>query len=251
MEMRFTTRADRNAEGSTMSRLFVLLSVLTASASSAAAQTVDDAGMWFAAFGNGTLQDADGCDTRYRWWFDSHYRLFDDAGGYGQSIIRPGLGVEVADDQVLWAGYAWIRTESRVRVGNVGTMQVDEHRGWEQWTWAPSAGDWRFLHRSRFEQRWVETGNDVGLRFRQLARAQRLLPGTDGWSLVAWDEVFLNFNDTDWGAESGYDQNRAFLGVGLQDFPLKGVRGEVGYLNQHLDRSTDRMNHILSFNVFF
>lgn len=233
-----------------MPRLLAAL-VLLSSAAAARAETVEDTGMWFAAFGNGPLKDAGGDETPFRWWFDSHYRLFEDAGGFGQSIVRPGLGYALDDTKTLWAGYAWIRTESRVRVGPVGTMQVDEHRLWQQWTYAPSVGDWKFLHRARFEQRWVETGDDVGLRWRQFARAQRVLPGTDGWSLVAWDEVFLNLNDTDWGAESGYDQNRLFLGVALQDFPLPGVRGEVGYLNQHLDRATDRMNHLVSWNVFF
>lgn len=211
-----------------------------------AGQTLDDTGLWFAALGNGKFESQ--CDSSpLRWWFDAHYRLRDDAGGFNQSIIRPGAGFAFAENQVLWAGYAWVRTSP------VLGSDFDEHRFWQQWTAAPSSGDWLFLHRSRFEQRWLETGDDVGLRWRQLARAQRILSDCPQWSLVLWDEAFFHLNDTDWGAESGLDQNRAFIGLGYKKCSHAPVRTEVGYLNQFINRrgDPDLMNHILSINFFF
>ena len=171
----------------------------------------------------------------------------DDTGGFNQSIIRPGLGYAFAEDQAVWAGYGWIRTSPVVGA------DFDEHRIWQQWTATPSCGDWKFLHRSRFEQRWVETGDDVGLRWRQLARGQLVLSQCPQWSLVLWDEVFLNLNDTDWGARDGLDQNRAFIGLGYKRCPDSPVRTEVGYLNQFINRQggIDGMNHILSINCFY
>ncbi|MEM6330712.1 MAG: DUF2490 domain-containing protein [Planctomycetota bacterium] len=224
---------------------------IAAAAGQTQAQTLDDAGLWFATFGNGRFESLDP-GSPLRWWLDAHYRLRDDTDGFNQSIVRPGLGVEVAPRHALWAGYAWIRTEP-VGGGPIGGGVFDEHRFWQQWTAAPSAGDWRLLHRSRFEQRWVETGSDVGLRWRQLARAQRLLSDCPQWSLVLWDEAFFNLNDTDWGARPGLDQNRAFLGLGYKRCGRARERYEMGYLNQLINRQggVDGMNHILSLNVFF
>jgi len=52
-------------------------------------------------------------------------------------------------------------------------------------------------------------------------------------------------NDTDWGAVSGFDQNRAFLGVNAKI--NQQVALEVGYLNQYINtRNVDRENHALS-----
>ena len=224
----------------------LLVAIACGTTSRATAQTLDDTGLWFAAFGNGKFESHPE-DSPLRWWFDAHYRLRDDSGGFNQSIIRPGLGYAFAENQALWAGYAWIRT-SPVVGGD-----FDEHRFWQQWTATPSLGDWLCLHRSRFEQRWVETGDDVGLRWRQLARAQRILSDCPQWSFVLWDEVFFNLNNTDWGARSGLDQNRAFIGLGYKTCPDARVRTEVGYLNQFVNRQggLDEMNHILSINFFF
>lgn len=231
-----------------MGILFVLVSLVIACHSKPTqAQTLDDTGLWFAAFGNGELNLGSDASSPLMWWLDTHYRMRDDTGGFNQSILRPGLGWKVAEDQALWAGYAWILTSP------VQGEDFDEHRFWQQWTAAPSAGDFRFLHRSRFEQRWVETGDDVGLRWRQLHRAQRILSNCPQWSLIAWDEVFFNLNDTDWGAETGLDQNRAFLGFGYKRCADAPVRTEIGYLNQFVNDQggEDGMNHILSINFFF
>jgi hypothetical protein len=213
----------------------------------ATAQTLDDTGVWFAAFGNGKFESLNE-SSNLRWWFDSHWRLRDDANGFNQSIIRPGIGYALTDTQALWAGYAWIKT-SPLTAGD-----FSEHRLWQQWTYTPQSEDWRFLHRSRFEQRWLETGDDVGLRWRQMFRAQKILTnGCPEVSLVAWDEVFFHLNDTDWGAQHGLDQNRAFIGLGFKRCKKDKERVEVGYLNQFINRQggVDGMNHILSVNLFF
>lgn len=210
------------------------------------AQTADDTGLWLAALGNGEFKTL-GDESRLRWWFDAHYRLRDDTNGFNQSIVRPGLGYKLNKNQTVWAGYGWINTSP------VAGDDFDEHRIWQQWTASPSLGCWKFLHRSRFEQRLVETGDDVGLRWRQLFRGQRVINHSPEWSLVLWDEAFFNLNDTDWGAQSGFDQNRAFIGFGYKRFAESKVRTEIGYLNQFVDREegADGLNHILSVNFFF
>jgi hypothetical protein len=228
-----------------LSCVLIFLLCISAAAS-AKAQTVDDAGLWFAALGSGRFKNQS-TESSLRWWFDNHYRLRDDTDGFNQSIVRPGLGYALDDVNTLWAGYAWIRTAPIL--GN----EFDEHRFWQQWTATPSAGNWKFLHRSRYEQRWVETGDDVGLRWRQLARGQRILTSCPQWSFVLWDELFFNLNDTDWGARGGLDQNRAFVGFGHKRHPEQRTRTEIGYLHQFINRQggQDGSNHILSVNLFY
>ncbi len=229
-----------------ISLALLLIALGIGTARPAAAETVDDTGLWLAALGNGKFNSLhDG--SPLRWWFDGHYRMRDDSNGFNQSIVRPGLGYALSKEHTLWAGYGWIRTSPVVGA------DFDEHRFWQQWTMTRSIGDWRFQHRSRFEQRWVETGDDVGLRWRQFARGQRILSRCPQWSFVVWDEVFIHLNDTDWGANTGFDQNRAFIGFGYKRTPNAPVRTEVGYLNQYSARrgGTDEMNHILGINFFF
>ena len=208
-------------------------------------QSFDDGGLWFAALGNGDLNATTFTGRRLKWWFDAHYRLLDDADGFNQSIVRPGLGVDLGNNAAAWAGYGWIRTSP------VTGDDFDEHRLFQQFTWSPSCCGLKFLHRSRFEQRLVETGDDTGLRWRELLRVQGR-PGPRGFSPVIWDEVFYNLNNTDFGARAGFDQNRFFIGLRFPE-RSKLFKSEVGYLNQVIDspNGPTRVNHIASINFFF
>ena len=107
------------------------------------AQAIEDAGLWFAALGNGRFETRPD-DSPWRWWFDAHYRLRDDTDGFNQSIVRPGLGYALNEQHALWAGYGWILTSP------ILGDEFDEHRFWQQWTATPSRGNWKFLHRSRY-----------------------------------------------------------------------------------------------------
>jgi hypothetical protein len=217
-------------------------------ASPAVAQSVDDAGLWTAWFGQGDLPDTIGCPgDKWKWWFDGQLRFLDDANGFNQSLVRPGIGRSITERSALWLGYGWIRTSP------LAGPDFDEHRVWQQWTWSRDIGEWKLSLRSRLEQRFVETGGDTGLRFRQLVRAERPLPAFANLSLVGWDEIFYHLNDTDWGAESGFDQNRAFAGIGFSTGPRTRWRTEIGYLSQVIEVAggADRVNHILSVNFYW
>ena len=220
---------------------------------SARAQTVDDEGLWLALFAQGKFQEDGGhCDCRnaksheIKWWFDGHARFLDDADFFSQSIVRPGIGYALTDRATIWAGYGWIRTSPIVGA------DFDENRIWQQLTWSRKHDPLLFAFRSRLEQRFVETGDDAGWRFRQLIRAQHNLPACPHLTLVSWDELFIHLNDTDWGARSGFNQNRLFAGIGLKCDPQSRWRTEIGYLNQtiHVPGGNDRSHHILSINFY-
>jgi hypothetical protein len=214
---------------------------------SAAGQTIDDAGEWNALFAQGDVKTSEGEKAGYKWWFDGHLRLFDDADGFGQSIVRPGLGYVLSDKSTVWGGYAWIRTSPATGA------DFDEHRAWQQLTWSEALESAKLDFRSRLEQRFVETGSDTGWRFRQLVALRRPFQMDPRFTFVVWDEVFLNVNDTDWGARDGFDQNRAFIGFGWKPDAESTWRIETGYLHQFVNRPSrdDLSNHILSINLFW
>lgn len=208
------------------------------------AQSIDDTGLWLVYLDSGNADRIGLPGERLKYWFDAQARFLDDADGYAQSLIRPGLGWSVSEDAAVWGGYAWVHTEP------VSGNAFVEDRLWQQWTWNPSRDDVAFAMRSRFEQRWVETGDDVGLRWRQLWRGQKTIAAAPQFSLIGWNEVFINTNDTDWGARKGLDQNRVFVGFGY-NCPHSDWRTEIGYLNQAINRpgGTDSVNHILSLTL--
>jgi len=208
------------------------------------AETEPNNGLWMMKASQGVLGSK---DSPYRWWLDAHLRYSDDANDFEQSIFRPGLGYALPNNHTLWAGYGWIANSPEM--GDT----FHEHRFWQQHSWKTKVGSFGLASRSRLEQRFREgSQDDAGWRFRQFIKLTRpiLDDGPFYWSL--WDEVFLNLNDTDWGAESGLDRNRIFAGIGWQPKSMPYLKAEVGYLNQLIDRPTgiNRMDHLLSLNVF-
>ncbi len=104
--------------------------------------------------------------------------------------------------------------------------------------------------RTRLEQRFLEGADDTGWRLRHMVRMTHPLGSSQRYDLTLWDEVFVNVNDTDWGARDGFDQNRLFAGIGVALAPR--VRTEIGYLHQYVERSSrpDAVGHTLSLNLF-
>jgi hypothetical protein len=226
-----------------MRKVLAILTALPLLSVAAPAQDLEhDWGAWFAFAGQGHFAHGDP-DARWRWWFDAHARFLDDSDGFDQSIIRPGIGYDLSKESTLWAGYGWIHTDPN------GGTEFDEHRIWQQYTWGRTVQTNTYFSRSRLEQRFVETGDDVGWRFRQFLRLTRPLKSETGIGLRLWDELFFALNDTDWGASSGLDQNRLFAGFGWTIGEAGYYTLEFGYLNQYLNRADDEMNHILAMTL--
>lgn len=158
--------------------------------------------------------------------FDAHARWRDDASELGVTILRPAIGWRLNPKVDLWAGYAHVTLDT-------GSADITEHRLWQQVSF--QAGEvlgGQLTSRTRLEQRERENADGTGYRLRQLVRWSRPIDDTP-LSIVATNEVFAAFNDTDWGQRSGFDQNRAFIGLGVR---LSGkARLEAGYLNNLID----------------
>ena len=212
----------------------------------------DDVGLWLAVFDRGDIGH-DSLSDAYKWWFDGHLRLFDDSDGFGQSIVRPGIGYSLSDQTTAWVGYGWIRTSPARGPGQAGggVSDIDEHRLWQQLTWSQKVESVTVGLRSRMEERFFDNDSETALRFRQLLSWRHALESKPELSLVLWDEVFINLNDTSTSV-NGFDQNRLFLGFGRKSDSANPSRVEVGYLYQWVGSSAGSPlnNHLLSINFY-
>jgi hypothetical protein len=171
-------------------------------------------------------------------WLDLHDRRRSDSTLY---IVRPALGYTFSPAFSAFVGYAYIPTD--VDDGD----NTDEQRIWQQVIWNHAFQQpIKVQGRARFEQRFGP-GDDVGYRLRLLARAQVAPLSEVPMQLVLTNELFIGFNDTDWSAKSGFDQNRLFVGLGA-DTKLEGVRVELGYMSVYLN-AQDRFDNIVAANV--
>lgn len=177
---------------------------------------------WTAIFTNGSIDKS----GKALFWFDGHARFSEDASRLGVSIIRPGVGYKVNQQLSLWAGYA--RVVNRAD----GRADIKENRIWQQATYTIASGNWGILSgRTRFEFRFLNTGSETGYRLRQFFRWRK--PLNERWTATAWNETFIALNDTDFGARSGFNQNRFFAGLRWRAF--NNVSLEGGYLLNNIN----------------
>lgn len=171
-------------------------------------------------------------------------RYGNNASGLAQMIIRTAIGVKVSDRVTIYQGYANARTPA------VGRADTVENRSFQQISWSlGNPGGVALSTRTRLEQRWLSTGDDMGWRLRQSVRAA--VPFEEGGKvkLLGSVEVFVALDDTDWGARSGLDRVRSFAGVEL---PFSGKSTiELGYLNQYVNGANgrDQMDHVAALNL--
>ena len=199
------------------------------------AETEEDGRFWLNSNAQGALPA-----EHFNWYAELQPRWRDEGKHLDTVLIRPAVFYKFSPQSSVWLGYAKVINHP------AGKQTRDEHRIWQQYLYQFSAFDTlNFQTRTRLEERRLEDSGDEGYRIRQMLRVSKPLLSQSAISLVAWDELFIHLNDTDWGAEKGFDQNRLFVGAAYTVNPQFKV--EVGYLNQyiHTDK-TDRENHTLA-----
>ncbi|MBV1687016.1 DUF2490 domain-containing protein [Novosphingobium sp. G106] len=171
-------------------------------------------------------------------------RFGDRAKGLSQMVIRGAVGVKISDRVTIYQGYANARTPVAGRTDTV------ENRSFQQISWAlGNPGGVALTSRTRLEQRWFSTGDEVGWRLRGSIRAAVPVRADGKIKLIGSVEVFVALDDTDWGARSGLDRVRGFAGVEL---PFSGKSTvELGYLNQYVNGANgrDQMDHVAAINL--
>jgi hypothetical protein len=174
-------------------------------------------------------------NSKFEYALNSEVR-FDPDGDTETIVLRPGVGYKVNDTLKLSGGY---RFSSTRRSGD----DTIEHRIWQQAGYDLfEVGSLEVAGRTRLEQRWRETNNDLGWRIRQQISLEHPIEGTK-LKIGLSDEAIFGLNDTAWGNFEGLQENRAKAVV-------KGKVGrvgwEAGYLNQYkngINGRDDETNH--------
>lgn len=188
-----------------------------------------------------------GKDSPYSLRIDAQQRFQDSVDRMGLLVIGAQLGYRFNSSWSVSGGYMWVPIFGPAR----NRVRQDEHRLLQQLNYFKILpGNYTFGTRSRIEERFLEAGNDISLRFRELLRfTVPLTQKSVAPYLVTSNELLYNLTSTEPGPQEGFNQNRAFLGLGAQ--PVKWLRVEAGYLNQYNHRpgTTDRIVHALQLTA--
>lgn len=153
-------------------------------------------------------------------------------------LLRPAVGFRAAPWLSLWQGYAWTPLFQPRYQG--------EHRPWQQATVSLRRGSLEVVNRTRLEERLIQRVQGASLRARHMLRLAFPIAGSTRWYGAAFDEAFFNLNAPDGGPRSGFDQNRAFVGIGRRLNARTSIEG--GYMANIVRRpgsAMDRLNHVL------
>ena len=156
-------------------------------------------------------------------------------GDIRQLLLRGALGYDLSDSLTMFQGYALIT--------NYEPRQT-EHRSFQEFLGRTPLFTYSITHRLRFEQRFLENVGGASLRGRYFMRMMKAI--TESLSFASNEEIFLNLNDRSGGPQSGFDQNRLFVGINQKVNNWLSL--DIGYQNQYVERrgsAPDSINHIL------
>lgn len=198
-----------------------------------------DLGNWLIYFGNKQF------DGKWNWHHEVQYRNYNAIGDLEQLLLRTGIGYNLSpNNNNVLLGYGYILSQNYTGNGDE-KVDVNEHRIYQQFITKQSFGPVYLQHRYRFEQRFIVDG-DFRLRFRYFLGMNIALSkprmASKTLYLSAYNEIFLNT------ANGAFDRNRLYGGLGYRI--NKGVRFELGYMNQFFPVGGRDQLNVISFVSF-
>lgn len=197
-----------------------------------------DLGNWLIYLGNKQV------NKKINWHHEVQYRNYNGIGDLEQLLLRTGVGYNLTENNNnILLGYAFIHSQNYL--DNIDDkIDVNEHRIYQQFITRQNIGRVGLQHRYRFEQRFIE--DDFQMRFRYFLAAnvplnKKTMQGNTVY-LSTYNEIFLNAQN------NAFDRNRLYGGIGYQ--LNKGVRFELGYMNQFLNNTNRDQINIVSFVNF-
>lgn len=179
-------------------------------------------------------------DDNLRLTLEGIARFSDRLDGLFHTEIGGIVSTKIADNVEFGFGYR--------HVGSHGGNAADDEDRLRQHVVVTFG---RLTTRLRVDERFHPDGDEIGFRIRPLVRYSHSLGGK-GFALFATHESFFMANTTRWGQRAGYDRMRNTAGVTIPI--VKGVSGDLGYLNQYrFARNGGRaqMDHALSLQLTF
>lgn len=181
----------------------------------------------------------------FAWSMDTNPRWRNEGKHMDHLYLRPALFYKLNAKTNFWVGYDSI-------IGHpAGKSAYHETRWYEQFQYQfEPVSTVTFSSRTRLEERSRKGFRDTGRRLRQMIKMTMPLKTHPQLSMVISNELFINFNPTDWGARRGIDQNRLFIGTNWR-FNQNSYL-EAGYLEQIINKPTTNLeNHVLTATLGF
>jgi len=163
---------------------------------------------------------------KYEMYFEAQSRIGDDWHRMERLLIRPALWYNFDKNLSFALGYAWTPTFMN---SHYYYDYRDENRIWEQVLYKHDLFGMQWQHRVREEQRFIEHANGTSNRLRYLLRGSYGFDQANSYGLTGYNEIFVTFNSTTGGPQSGFDRDRFFFGP----YVVAGKgRYEFGYLGE-------------------
>ncbi len=193
----------------------------------------DQLGSWFMYFGTNKVSEKLSIHT------EAQFRYFGTAQNFNQLLLRTGVNYHINSDAIATLGYGYISTDGTFEE-IPEEVNIKEHRIFEQFILKNTVGKFKFEHRYRLEQRFINFADRNDTQHRARYRLQITLPLSAVFFLNFYDEIFLNLQDDVFG------QNRLYGAIGAHVF--KNTSVQVGYLKNHFPSANfDR----LQIGVFY
>ncbi len=191
-------------------------------------------GSWHMYFGTNTLSEKLSIHT------EAQLRYYEQAKNFNQLLLRTGLNYHINSDAIATAGYAYISTDGTFEEFP-NEINAIEHRIFEQFILKNKVGRFKFEHRYRLEQRFLDFGDRTDAQHRARYRLQVTLPLSEIFFLNFYDEIFLNLQDEVFG------QNRLYGALGANITGNLSV--QAGYLKNHFSSANfDRLQIGIFYN---
>ena len=197
---------------------------------------VYDLGGWQQAVAEGSLGIIDPKISKARVLLEGQAREDNSFRNVYQGMARVAMGYQLTDRATIWAGYTYL-PGFPVNYSGANThfpKYVGQQDVWPAFRYILPTDYGTFTFRTTVEANFLPgNNNEVRYRPRQMLRFLHPFEFEPRLSLITWNETFLIANTTSHGGQSGFNQNRAFIGSGWTF--NKNFRFEGGYMNQYIE----------------
>lgn len=215
-------------------RFLVVLSI-TALHTNAQETGEDNWGAWYMYFGTNKVSD-DLCIHT-----EAQFRYYEVTSTFNQLLLRTGLNYHINENAIATLGYGYISTDGSFEEFP-GEENTSEHRIFQQFILKNNVGKFKFEHRYRIEQRFINNMAADLTEHRARYRLQLTYPINENWFLNAYDEVFVNLQEPIFG------QNRLYGAIGYKFNDNLSI--QLGYLKNHFTGiNFDRFQLGIFFNT--
>ncbi|MBT8221793.1 MAG: DUF2490 domain-containing protein [Eudoraea sp.] len=220
-----------------MRKIWILIALLAVTGAQAQETGADTWGVWYMYFGMNRVSEKWSIHT------EAQFRYYETTGNFNQLLLRTGANYHINKDAIVTLGYAFIDTDPSFEDGANLSNEILENRIFQQLLLYNQVWEFKFEHRYRLEQRFLDFGEIRGKETQHRARyrLQVTLPLTNTFFLNFYDEVFLNLQDQIFG------QNRLYGAVGVRVTENTSV--QFGYLKNHFNNiNFDRLQFAVFYN---